>query len=238
MHQLHGKSAVIYGANSPAGAAVARAFAKEGATVYLAGRSPSQLQPVAREILNARGAVEVAQVDSLDPASVSEHLHQVFVKHGSVDVSLNMAYLGIVGAARLCNLTDEQFAAATFTRVRSNFVTTAAAASHMAHQGRGLILATGAPETEKPDSLMAGQAIASAAIEALCQQLTFDVGSYGVRVAYVDEVPASGEALALELFQHLTAFSEGTSESPREVPNGAASDPSPEADGDRNAIAG
>jgi NAD(P)-dependent dehydrogenase (short-subunit alcohol dehydrogenase family) len=234
--QLHGKSAVIYGANSPIGASVARAFAKEGATVYLAGRSTSRLQPVAREILNAGGAVEVAQVDPLDPKSVSEHLHQIVVKHGTVDLSLNLAFLGMEGAARLCNLTDEQFAAAMFTRVRSNFVTMAAAASEMAYQGRGVILATAAPERGSPEAKLAGQAIGSAAIEALCEQLHLDVGSFGVRIAYVGEVPASeGELLdrldrALESDQASPrASAESTSEAARstrptrlESPAGAA----------------
>jgi 3-oxoacyl-[acyl-carrier protein] reductase len=201
--QLRGKSAVIYGANSPAGASVARAFATAGATVYLAGRSPSRLEPLAREIVNAGGIVEVAEVDPLDPKSVSEHLHEVGVQHGSVDVSLNMAFLGVVGPARLCNLSDQQFDAATFTRLRSNFVTAAAAARTMAYQGRGIVLATAVPEGGYPEGELAGQRIGNAAIEALCEQLRGDVGSFGVQVAYVPDVPASGEELVQRLFQVL-----------------------------------
>ena len=203
--QLRGKSAVIYGANSPAGASVARAFATAGATVYLAGRSPSRLEPLAREIVNAGGIVEVAEVDPLDPKSVSEHLHEVGVKHGSVDVSLNMAFLGVVGPARLCNLSDQQFDAATFTRLRSNFVTAAAAARTMAYQGRGIVLATAVPEGGYPEGELAGQRIGNAAIEALCEQLRGDVGSFGVQVAYVPDVPTSGEELVQKLF-HLLAM--------------------------------
>jgi 3-oxoacyl-[acyl-carrier protein] reductase len=217
--QLNGKSAVIYGAHTPTGASVARAFAKEGATVYLAGRSTSRLQPVAREILNAGGAVEVAMVDPLEPESVSEHLHQVVVKHGAVDVSLNLAFQGIEGAARLVNLTDEQFAAATFTRIRSNFVTMAAAARTMAYQGRGVVLAT-AVDRVSPEGELAGQAIGSAAIEALSEQLRADVGSFGVRFAYLADVPDSEEELVEELFEILATVP-WSSPSPRELPLGS-----------------
>ena len=204
--QLDGKSAVIYGANTPSGASVARSFARAGATVFLAGRSTSRLQPAARAILNAGGAVEVAQVDPLDPKSVSEHLHRVAVKHGSVDLSLNLAFLGIEGATRLCNLSDEQFAAATFTRVRSNFVTTAAAAREMAYQGRGIILATASPDPASAEGKMAGPAIGSAAIEALCQQLRNDVGPFGVRVAFLADVLPSEEGLVDGLLEVLATL--------------------------------
>ncbi|HXQ94992.1 MAG TPA: SDR family NAD(P)-dependent oxidoreductase [Thermoplasmata archaeon] len=213
--QLNGKSAVIYGANNPTGASVARAFALKGATVHLAGRSTSRLQPVAREILNSGGAVEVAEVDPLDMDSVGEHLHQVVVKHGTVDVSLNLAFMGIEGAARLCNLTGEQFDAATFTRVRSNFVTSAAAVKVMAYQGRGIVLATAAPETASAVGTIAGQAIGSAAIGALCEQLRIDVGTFGVRIAYLAEAPASAEELIEKLFGVLSTLS---APSPAPVP--------------------
>lgn len=199
--RLPGKSAVIYGANTPAGASVARAFAKEGGAVYLAGRSTGRLQPVAREIADAGGAVEVARVDPLDLSAVSEHLHHVVVQHGTVDISLNLAFQGMVGASRLCNLSDQEFASVAFTRVRSNFVTTAAAAKEMAYQGRGVILATGTPDGPSPDSAMAGQIIASAAVEALCRQLRLDVGAFGVQIAYLGDVPAAHDELAEELFR-------------------------------------
>jgi len=201
--ELAGKSVVIYGASNPIGSSFARRFAKEGATVYLAGSSTRRLQGVAREILTTGGAVEVAQVDPLDAKSVSEHLHQVAVKHGTVDFSLNVAFLGIQGATRLCNLTDEQFAAATFTRVRSNFVTMAAAAREMAYQGRGTILAASAPEQAAPVGTLAGEAIGNAAIEGLCQQLRIDVGSFGVRIAYLAEPPAPEEELIEQLAEAL-----------------------------------
>lgn len=189
--QLLGKSAVIYGASNPIGSSFARTLAKQGATVYLAGRSPGRLEPVAGEILSSGGAAEVAQVDPLDAKSVSEHLHQVVVRHGTLDLSLNLAFLGIQGATRLCNLNEVQFDASTFTRVRSNFVTMAAAASEMAYQGRGIIMATAAPPRAAPVGTLAGEAIGDAAIEALCQQLRIDIGSFGVRIAYLAEAPAS-----------------------------------------------
>jgi 3-oxoacyl-[acyl-carrier protein] reductase len=202
---LSGKSVVIYGATNPIGATVARAFAEEGAAVYLAGRSPARLQPIARDILDAGGAAEVAEVDPLDMTSVSEHLHRVGVQHGTVDFSLNLAFLGIESAARLCNLTAEQFDAATFTRIRSNFVTAAAAVKAMAYQGRGTVLAIAVPERATSVGAMDGPAIGSAAIGALCEQLQADVGSFGVRIIYLADASGSAEELVAKLVRVLAS---------------------------------
>ena len=48
---LEGKNAVIYGGGGAIGGAAARAFAREGATVFLAGRTLARLLPNARHFL-------------------------------------------------------------------------------------------------------------------------------------------------------------------------------------------
>jgi len=64
MKLLDGKSAVIYGAAGGVGSAVAKAFAREGATVFLAGRTAGSLQTLAQEISQAGGEAQVASVDA------------------------------------------------------------------------------------------------------------------------------------------------------------------------------
>ena len=62
---LENKTAVIYGAGA-VGSAVARTFAREGAKVFLSGRSLSKVERVAQEIVAAGGAAEAFEVDALD----------------------------------------------------------------------------------------------------------------------------------------------------------------------------
>ena len=64
------KNAVIYGAGGAIGGAVARAFAWEGAKVFLAGRTLAPVDAVAREISAAGGVAETARVDALDEQAV------------------------------------------------------------------------------------------------------------------------------------------------------------------------
>ena len=66
---LEGKNAVVYGAGGSVGDAVARSFAREGARVFLTGRTRAQLDEVAEAIRRAGGTAEVAIVDALDEAA-------------------------------------------------------------------------------------------------------------------------------------------------------------------------
>jgi NAD(P)-dependent dehydrogenase (short-subunit alcohol dehydrogenase family) len=58
---LEGKNAVIYGGGGAIGGAAARAFAREGARVFLAGRTRAGLDKVAADIRGAGGTAETAQ---------------------------------------------------------------------------------------------------------------------------------------------------------------------------------
>src|SRR5215472_12441548 len=86
---LPGKVAVIYGAGGAIGGAVARAFAAEGARVFVTGRLQAPVEVVAKDIVSAGGAAEAAEVDALDEPAVDRHLLEVLHKAGRVDISFN-----------------------------------------------------------------------------------------------------------------------------------------------------
>jgi NADP-dependent 3-hydroxy acid dehydrogenase YdfG len=70
---LPGKTAIIYGAGGTLGSAVASTFAREGASVFLAGRTLEPLERVAAEITAAGGRAATAMVDATDERAVDEH---------------------------------------------------------------------------------------------------------------------------------------------------------------------
>ena len=108
---LTDKVAVIYGAGGGIGGAVARAFAAEGATVFLTGRHLAPVEGVAKDVLAVGGSAEAAEVDALDAQAVDEHLQSVIDKAGRVDISFNA--VGIPNAkilgVPLIELDAEQF---------------------------------------------------------------------------------------------------------------------------------
>src|SRR5690348_10147317 len=86
---LANKVAVVYGAGGAIGSAVARAFARDGAKVFLTGRRRASIEAVTKEIVSAGGVAETAEVDATDERAVDAHLASVVDKAGRVDVSLN-----------------------------------------------------------------------------------------------------------------------------------------------------
>jgi len=108
---LENKNAVIYGG----GGAVARAFAREGATVFLPGRTRATLERVADDIRAAGGAADTAEVDALDGAAVDEHADAVVRQAGSLDISFNVINHGDVQGTPMAEMQLDDF-----TRGRSS----------------------------------------------------------------------------------------------------------------------
>jgi NAD(P)-dependent dehydrogenase (short-subunit alcohol dehydrogenase family) len=135
---LEDKSAVIYGGGGKVGAAVARAFAREGARVSLAGRTLEGLEEAAEEIRSAGGAAETAQVDALDERAVDEHADALAERAGSIDVSINLISYADLQGTPLAEMPLEDFERPVVTAVRTQFLTSRAAARYMVRQrGRG-----------------------------------------------------------------------------------------------------
>ncbi len=135
---LEEKTAVIYGGGGSIGGAVARAFAREGAGVFLAGRTLERLEAVANEIRSAGGVAETAQVDALDERAVDEHADVVVARAGRIDVSFNLISHGDVQGTPLVEMALEDFERPVVTALRAMFLTSRAAARHMIRQGSGV----------------------------------------------------------------------------------------------------
>ncbi len=181
---LKNKNAVIYGGGGAIGGAVARAFAREGAKVFLAGRTLVKLDAVAKEILASGGAVETAQVDALDEQAVDKHLQSVIDKAGRVDISFNAVGIPntkILGVP-LVEMDVEQFSLPIATYTRSYFLTARLAARHMVPNKSGVIMRVTALHSRTGIPLVGGYGPAMAAMEALTRDLSAELAPQGIRV--------------------------------------------------------
>src|SRR5947207_1555254 len=138
---LQDKVAVVYGAGGSVGGAVSHAFAREGARVFLAGRTPVTLEQVAADISAAGGRAETAAVDALDEEAVDRFVDDVVGQTGRIDASFNTVGHGDVHGATLLDMPFEDFMRPIATAMRAQFLTTRAAARHMVRQGEGVIMA-------------------------------------------------------------------------------------------------
>ncbi|MES9537280.1 SDR family oxidoreductase [Actinomadura sp. NPDC000600] len=178
---LENKNAIIYGGGGAIGGAVARTFARHGATVHLAGRTRASLEAVAAGIAAAGGRAEAAVVDALDEKGVEEHARRVVEEAGSLDVSLNLVSRGDVHGTPLTAVPAEDFLRPVTTGITANFLTARTAARHMSEQGSGVILALNSGSA-KGSPMMGGTGPADAAIDALVRNLAQECGPSGVRV--------------------------------------------------------
>jgi 3-oxoacyl-[acyl-carrier protein] reductase len=178
---LENKNAVIYGAGGSIGSAVASAFAREGAKVHLAGRTLQSLQEVAQQIRSDGGVAETAQVDAIDEQAVDDHADAVAENAGSIDISFNLISYGDVQGTALAEMPLEEFERPIMNAVRTQFLTSRAAARHMISQGSGVILFFGGYGDPVPDYYIGGFQVALGAIESLRRQVASELGGQGIR---------------------------------------------------------
>jgi NAD(P)-dependent dehydrogenase (short-subunit alcohol dehydrogenase family) len=179
---LEDKNAVVYGGGGSIGGAVARAFAREGATVFLAGRTRAKLEEVAEEIRSAGGAAETAEVDALDERAVDEYADALAEKAGGIDISFNLISHGDVQGTPMAEMAPDDYIRPVVTAVRTTFLTSRAAARHMIRQGAGVILVFGGSGDPLRDYYLGGLQVAFEALESMRRQLSSELGGHGVRV--------------------------------------------------------
>src|SRR4051812_27982631 len=180
--RLEGKTAIIYGGGGGIGSGVARTFAREGAKVFLAGRTREKLDAVAQDITSAGRSAEVAVVDALDEQAVEEHVRAVVSEAGSVDVSFNLISRGDVQGTPLVDMMTDDLLRAVITGLQSTFITARAAARRMIAQGSGVILHLNSASGAGAMPGMGSTGPADAAIEAFMRYLAAETGPSGVRV--------------------------------------------------------
>src|SRR5438876_2249758 len=171
---LKNKVAVIYGAGGAIGGAVARAFAREGAKLFLTGRLQAPVEAVAKEIVSAGGSAEASEVDALDEQAVDKHLQSVIDRAGRVDISFNA--VGIPDAkilgVPLVELDVEQFSLPIAAYTRSYFLTARQAARRMIPNKSGVIMTVTALPARVGTTLNGGYRSAQAPKDALTRDLS------------------------------------------------------------------
>ncbi len=181
-HLLKDKNCILYGAGGGIGSGVAKTFAREGARLFLTGRTRGTLDALAAEIEADGGSAEVAVVDALDQQGVRVHADAVVATAGSIDVSFNLITRGDVQGIPLVDMSVDQLLAPVVNGLRSQFATATVAARQMARQGSGVILYLTSGSSRGLAPRMGGTGPADAATESFMRYLAAETGAGGVRV--------------------------------------------------------
>jgi NAD(P)-dependent dehydrogenase (short-subunit alcohol dehydrogenase family) len=181
---LKGKVAVIYGAGGDVGSAVSRAFAREGAKLFLSGRDLPKVEAVAADLISRGGVAEAAQVDALDEQAVDNYVGTVAEKAGAIDISFSAISVAkaLPNRAPLLELSAEHFALPITAYTQANFLTARSAARRMIARRSGVILTITATPSRLALPNVGGNGAAFAAVVALTRTLSAELASQGVRV--------------------------------------------------------
>jgi 3-oxoacyl-[acyl-carrier protein] reductase len=138
MKRHDGKVAVITGASSGIGKAIAVAFAAEGARVMIAARRHKLLDQLAARIEKAGGEAHATVADVDEEADVERLFAEAVRRWRRVDIAVNNA--GIIGGGRIASTKTADFDAVIRTNLRGTFLCSRAAVQHMKKQNAGLII--------------------------------------------------------------------------------------------------
>jgi NAD(P)-dependent dehydrogenase (short-subunit alcohol dehydrogenase family) len=179
--------ALVTGAGSGIGKAVALALLKEGYSVVLAGRRLDPLEAAVREAGDAAAHALVQAADVTDPASVRELFTQAKDRFGRLDVLFNNAGINVPGVP-LEDLTVDQWRSVVDTNLTGAFLCTQQAFALMKGQsprgGRVINNGSISAYTPRPDSI--AYTATKHAVTGLTKSTSLDGRKYDIACSQID----------------------------------------------------
>jgi NAD(P)-dependent dehydrogenase (short-subunit alcohol dehydrogenase family) len=173
---LTDKIAFVTGASRGIGAAAARLFAREGATVVLAARTESALKTVAEDIPGASYVV----ADLGDVASVERAVATVVERHGRLDVAFNNAAVG-VPPHPVADFPEDDFDLVMRVNLKGVFYAVSAEVKAM-RDGGGAIVNTSSVGSLMGNPALPAYGAAKRAVNSLTESAAVTYASAGIRV--------------------------------------------------------
>ncbi|MDH4867611.1 SDR family oxidoreductase [Alcaligenes nematophilus] len=181
MALLDGKVALVTGASSGIGRAIALKFAEQGAALVLTARRSALLDAVAKEIRQSGGRAEFVAGDITRAETHEQLIEAANSRFGGLDIAINNA--GIVGALKpLAEMSLEEWQATLDTNLEAAFLGARSQIPAMLHRGGGSIVFTSSfVGTSVGLPGMSAYGAAKAALMGLVKGITADYAAQGIR---------------------------------------------------------
>jgi NAD(P)-dependent dehydrogenase (short-subunit alcohol dehydrogenase family) len=184
MHDPYaGRIAIVTGAGSGIGAALAAALASRGARVVASDLDPAAAAATAARLAAAGHAVRAATLDVTDAAAFRALVDETLDREGRLDLLFNNAGVGVAGETR--DLTLDDWRPAIDVNLWGVIHGVAAAYPRLVAQGSGHIVNTASGAGLVPRPGMVAYAAAKHAVVGLSLSLRAEAGAHGVRVSVV-----------------------------------------------------
>lgn len=178
--KLHGKTALVTGANGGLGSAIAERLAREGAAVSLHSRKAENAEELRDRILGAGGQAEIVTGDVSSGGDAAMMVAETTARFGGLDILVNNA--GVMSAKPFLELSEEEWRKVIDTNLTGYFLVGQAAAKVMAAQGSGSII--NVSSTRQVQSWPGSVAYTSSkgGISMLTRNMALELAPLGVRV--------------------------------------------------------
>ncbi|MFE6449140.1 SDR family NAD(P)-dependent oxidoreductase [Nocardiopsis dassonvillei] len=225
---LTGKVVFITGASRGIGAAAARLFAREGASVVLAARGTDALQGLVTEIRADGGDAEAVTMDLADRASIRAAVGRVEELHGRLDGAFNNG--AAVQQPGPLDTTSEEDVETQFTvNFRGQWTAMTAEAELMRRSGGGAVVNTSSVGSRRANPALPAYGAMKRALNSVTESAAVTWARQGIRVngitpgATATEMLDAWEAVSPGVIEHNRAATPlGRLAEPREVAEVAA----------------
>ena len=183
MAALSGRVALVTGSSRGIGAAIARVFAANGATVIVHGRDRTAMASVADGIARAGGNVRQVAGDVSNPADLAAMRAEIERSVGPVDVLVANAGGSPTPPAPFEQIADDAWRAAVDGNLTASFLTIKCFLPRMQERKSGNIITMSSAAARRPHPRSPiPYAAAKAGIQMMTQHLAAQVGPLGIRV--------------------------------------------------------
>jgi NADP-dependent 3-hydroxy acid dehydrogenase YdfG len=178
---LAGKVALVTGASSGIGAAIAVALAEAGATVALCARRADRLAELVAKIEAAGGRAIALAGDMAVEAEATKAVDDTVARLGAIDILINSA--GIMDSGGLENANLPRYRQTIDINLMGTVYTCAAAVPHMLKQGIGDIINISSLAGRKGGPMTNSYSASKHAVNAMTDGLRQEVGDRNIRVS-------------------------------------------------------
>lgn len=226
---LTGKVTFISGASRGIGAAAARLFAEEGASVVLAARSVDALERIVSEIRAGGGTADAVTLDLAEPASIRAAVDRVEKLHGRLDGAFNNGAVPQQQIGPADSTTDADIDEQFTVNFRSHWIAMNAEAALMRRTGGGAIVNTSSIGSRRANPALPAYGAMKRALNSLTETAAVNWAGTGIRVNAITpggtatEMIATWEEASPGVVESMTASVPlGRLGEPREIAQAAA----------------